>query len=145
MNFAYALYSDLLGRAPQSAEVTDTVRVANEASARLELAERLLQSTEGRAQLAQMTALQYANRTATQQELVAAISALEVRENDIIARTFNLQTETFAAHISVHLRDVEVLPLAGNTFPMVIVGGARDEAGFAVQTTLLVDGGMYPH
>jgi len=27
----------------------------------------------------------------------------------------------------------------------VIVGGARDEAGFAVQTTLLVDGGMYPH
>jgi hypothetical protein len=33
------------------------------------------------------------------------------------------------------LRDVEVLPLAGNTFPTVIVGVAQDEAGFAVQTT----------
>ena len=93
VNFVYALYSDLLGRVPQSAEVTDAVRVANDASARLELAEQLLQSAEGRAQLAQTSAHQYANRAATPQEMVAAISALDVRDNDIIVRTFGLQTE----------------------------------------------------
>ncbi len=88
-------YSDLLGRAPLSAEVADTARVANDASTRLELVERLLQSTEGRAQLAQTIARQYANRAATLQELIAAISAQVLRDNDLIVRTFDLQTQSF--------------------------------------------------
>jgi Domain of unknown function (DUF4214) len=94
-NFAYALYSDLLGRAPLRAEVADTARLANDASTRLELVEWLLQSAEGRAQLAQTIARQYANRAATPQELVAAISAQDLRDNDLIVRTFNLQTQAF--------------------------------------------------
>ena len=94
-NFAYALYSDLLGRAPQSAEVDDTARVANDASTRLELVERLLQSVEGRVQLVQTIARQYANRAATSQELAAAISAQDLRDNDLIARTFDLQAQSF--------------------------------------------------
>jgi hypothetical protein len=92
VNFAHALYGDVLGRAPQVTEVAKAVRAANDASARLALARRLLRSADARAHIAQVAAQRYANRPVTDQELVAAISASDVSDDDIIARMFNLNT-----------------------------------------------------
>jgi hypothetical protein len=88
INFASALYSDLLARAPQNAEIDEAVRAATEETTRLQLATQILQSAEGRIQIAQATSQFYANRNAAINELVTAVTALDTIDNEIIARMF---------------------------------------------------------
>jgi hypothetical protein len=86
--FANTLYSDLLARAPQNTEIDAAVRAAAKETTRLQLATQILQSVEGRIQIAQAAAQLYTNRNAAIDELVAAITAKETIDNEIITRIF---------------------------------------------------------